>query len=442
MATTSERAVTVACPACQAKFRTKAKNVGKRTKCLKCGMVLVISPPKEAKQAEPAPSSMEQFLDEELSTYRIAAPAALESGTSPGTSHCCYCGSLIGEGAVICIVCGIDLRTGRRIGALRDVTVDASEDETLVDRGKGAGKKRKRARGRRSWGWMSDSLSEWMAKASTVLFIGGILWFVATRFVNFVSDLEIENVLTANEVSDGIEQANSARWLDLNLNRMPKYVDKFQGESRVDNGTADGMWSFALKTQNGQVMVFSKASLVLENGKPVRKELGLKHTLHNTLMQMGYFQEKWKRPAPIRLAEFSIKDPMGRTWTVQGESSAAQQMANLAVMIGFMPQNVDFSPLLKAPRESLSYAVFFSALNESMPLEWKIQKSCDPDRRIRACAAEMLVSTLPCLPVEGRSVASPDKSRYDALVAQLAQATSTAEKKRIYEQLRDQMLSQ
>jgi hypothetical protein len=223
---------------------------------------------------------------------------------------------------------------------------------------------------------------------------------------------------------------------------MPKYVDKFQGMSRVESGPADGTWSFAFKPENGRVMVFCKASLALESGKPVRRELGLKHTLHNTLMQMGYFQEKWKRPPPIRLAEFSIKDPMGRTWTVPGQSSAAQQMANLAVMIGFIPQNADFSPLLKAPRESLSYAVFFSALNESMPLEWKIQKACDPDRRIRACAAEMLVSTFPWLPVEGRSVASWDKSRYDAVAAQLAQATSTAEKKRIYEQLRDQMVSQ
>ena len=434
----SEMTVNVVCRKCAAKIRAKAALAGKRVKCPKCGAGLEIPaaaqganpsakaaqpPPKVSKTpAKPGNPSAAQpsiggFLDDEMSDCRPPTPPSSGGSADDGS----YGVSLPATPASIPGAeresAGVPMLSGRLAPA---------SDESLRSQVKEA---------------VRENMMKWAATGSTVLVVGGGILWAALWFWGKVSDLEIENVIGAHDISDGIEIPGKASWLKLNTARLPKYVDKFQKQASMKESPADGMWSYTIKTQNGQTLEYSKATITTIDKKPVRELKDLKSGFFNALQEMGYFREPSKRPPPLKIDEFTIREPLGRTWTLAKQNNASLQMCNLTSMVGFAAKEADLSPLLKARRGTLAYAVFFGGMDAAMPLDWKIEKSCDSDKTVRTFAAEMLLSTFPYLPTEGKKVENLDPKKYEDLLTQLAQASSVADKKKLYEQLRDQTVA-
>ncbi|MFI5379040.1 MAG: hypothetical protein ACHRHE_07080 [Tepidisphaerales bacterium] len=81
------------CPACGRKFPWKAESAGRQGKC-KCGHVLTV--PAKA-EGDPEPIALEE----------AAAPVA-----APEQANCPGCGAAMEPGAVLCLNCGYNTRTG------------------------------------------------------------------------------------------------------------------------------------------------------------------------------------------------------------------------------------------------------------------------------------------------------------------------------------------
>ncbi|MCA9235298.1 MAG: hypothetical protein KDA44_07490 [Planctomycetales bacterium] len=130
-------AIAFSCPACQKKYQVKDALAGKSAKCA-CGHKIAIpataavgaatasaakaaARPAAAQQAKPQPkpqrtpaaaplaavsSDMGSFLDEEL---------AVDSSASAAPATCPACGGRIPGGGVLCIACGYDTRSGKKV---------------------------------------------------------------------------------------------------------------------------------------------------------------------------------------------------------------------------------------------------------------------------------------------------------------------------------------
>jgi DNA-directed RNA polymerase subunit RPC12/RpoP len=111
--------ISVQCGSCGKRFAAKEKLAGRKVKCPQCGGVLTIPKPRPAPEAAlelPKP-------DDE---YAVTLPPAGETGPStagrvsgteraPGTKpKCPSCGASLKPGAVLCVECGYDMRTGKK----------------------------------------------------------------------------------------------------------------------------------------------------------------------------------------------------------------------------------------------------------------------------------------------------------------------------------------
>lgn len=92
--------IPVACQ-CGATFQAKDALAGKRVKCPKCGSPLSIPRPASG------PAPLEDLLDD----------VKVEETTAP---HCPSCNAELKPGAVLCVNCGYDLKTGRKLKTARE----------------------------------------------------------------------------------------------------------------------------------------------------------------------------------------------------------------------------------------------------------------------------------------------------------------------------------
>jgi phage FluMu protein Com len=111
--------ITVQCGSCRKRFAAKEELAGRKVKCPQCGGVLTIPKPR------PGPEAARQAT-EPPDDYAVASPPAGETGSSPagtagGTGRapdsgpkCPSCGASTKPGAVICVECGYDRRTGKK----------------------------------------------------------------------------------------------------------------------------------------------------------------------------------------------------------------------------------------------------------------------------------------------------------------------------------------
>ncbi len=111
--------IAVACQSCHKRLAAKDELAGRKVKCPQCGALLTIPKPEPAPQAGPAIASL---LDE----YEMALPSGGPTGSSaagatggpggasPTGMKCPSCAESLGNGAVICLACGYDLRTGKK----------------------------------------------------------------------------------------------------------------------------------------------------------------------------------------------------------------------------------------------------------------------------------------------------------------------------------------
>ncbi len=105
----SEDSATIACDACGRHYRWKPQLGGRRVRC-KCGETIAVPD-----QPPPAGASPLEGVLTGL-TEPSASPAAAHAATE---SKCPICNSRVKPGAVICINCGADMRTGRRLETKR-----------------------------------------------------------------------------------------------------------------------------------------------------------------------------------------------------------------------------------------------------------------------------------------------------------------------------------
>jgi hypothetical protein len=369
-----------------------------------------------------AHSALGDFYDEELSAARSAGAHA---------TACSTCGRPYPPGEHRCNVCdGVPEEQSKHRGESSDPQPFSMPSR--FDVGDEASEKRRLKEAR------SSTLTGWLVKGSTVAFIAGVVLFVFMRLSRGVSDTEIENQVGAPHVSNGHLINSNAGWLDLNLARLPGYVDGWESGASKSDSTGNGMWVYAVKGDRGQSWQCAGAIVGSDaNQKPRREEQSLTKLWMNQLGSMGYFREPSQQPDPIVIEEFSIREPGGRNW-VLGREKGARQLCNLGVMLGCQRCSADLTPLMKVKRGSLAYAIFFSAVNQKVPFEQKIARSCDADADVRTFAAEMLLSTLPHLPGDA-AAPGPSKQDYEALLTQLAKAVSPDEKTKLYSQIRDQV---
>ena len=402
------------CTKCGKTCQTKSENAGKRAKCRGCGTVLTVpSPQASAKPATPEQPSMTTLLDEmdeELAAAQSAEQRIRDAG-------CPTCGRPYPPGQSRCSACSMAARASARPAGPRKSK-------------KRHGSKSGADRSRRTNEAGSNLPAKVGAVGVVVLIVGGLLFF-GSKFISGVSTMQIDGVVGSPEISNAHALSSNADWLDLNLGDVPIYVSSCE-DSAVEKSTAsfEGIWIYHIKAAGRSW------------GYALSAEASLSTKWLNQLGGMGYFKEYNERPDPIKITGFIIKEPMGRTWVMDNEAGDAMRMCNLAVMLGSQSCKADLAPLMKVKRGTLAYAVFFSAINQKSAADKRIALSCDADSDVRTFAAEMLLSTLPLLRTDATPSDIDDKQQYESMLTELAQATSTAEKEKIYQQLREQLLVQ
>jgi DNA-directed RNA polymerase subunit RPC12/RpoP len=109
-------AIRVKCGRCGGEFQARPELVGKHGKCPKCGEAIVVP-------NVPA-SGAAKIVAGGTSTPQSAAAA------QPSAAKTCpSCGKGLQVGAVICVSCGLDLRSGKRLGAQQSSTPPASNED-------------------------------------------------------------------------------------------------------------------------------------------------------------------------------------------------------------------------------------------------------------------------------------------------------------------------
>jgi hypothetical protein len=109
------------CASCGKEFRWKPEIAGRKAKC-KCGQTLTVpATPPAPKVAAPAPNIVApspepnplDWSDEPAADYAAAPPAPAASGP-----RCPSCGAGLPANAVLCVNCGYNLKTGKKIGGV------------------------------------------------------------------------------------------------------------------------------------------------------------------------------------------------------------------------------------------------------------------------------------------------------------------------------------
>lgn len=170
------------CGSCQKKFKAGDQLAGKKVKCPQCGSVITIpqpQPPAAASSPPPPPppspfqSSVASILDEEdIPLQAMPKPAATPAQPS---RLCPGCGAGLSEQAVLCVHCGFDTRSGRKL------EVGSAADEEAS--GSGATGKKKKKRSRET----SQGLAFLYGSAASFAFamVGAVMWWIAFYFTGF-----------------------------------------------------------------------------------------------------------------------------------------------------------------------------------------------------------------------------------------------------------------
>jgi hypothetical protein len=109
------------CDACSKSYSWKPELAGRRVKC-KCGHVLSV--PKDDPAAPPPPPLSDDFPPDFDSLYALADGNPVEEPVTPppvrGTGGACpSCHSPVDAGAVLCVNCGTNLKTGKKLKTTR-----------------------------------------------------------------------------------------------------------------------------------------------------------------------------------------------------------------------------------------------------------------------------------------------------------------------------------
>jgi hypothetical protein len=95
--------IPVECGSCHKKFKAGDKLAGRKAKCSQCGGVITIPKPEAPPQP---PASVGDLLDEAEIPIRVEP--------QPAQENCPSCSAPLATGAVLCVQCGYDLRSGTK----------------------------------------------------------------------------------------------------------------------------------------------------------------------------------------------------------------------------------------------------------------------------------------------------------------------------------------
>src|SRR5207237_4972274 len=98
------------CPTCQKKLHAAVDGAGKKVKCPGCGTVFVLPVAGAANPPPPQP----------VRTAKAAVPeppqgSAGVSSPEVAAQNCPSCHAPLNAGAALCVNCGLDLRTGKKL---------------------------------------------------------------------------------------------------------------------------------------------------------------------------------------------------------------------------------------------------------------------------------------------------------------------------------------
>lgn len=113
--------ISVGC-ACGKRLKAPASAAGKRARCPKCGTVHTLPAPQAAPVAAAATSGGSDPYEVDDPFAAIAEAAMREEQATPLESnavHCPGCQRAMPDGAVLCVNCGYDSRTGKRAAATK-----------------------------------------------------------------------------------------------------------------------------------------------------------------------------------------------------------------------------------------------------------------------------------------------------------------------------------
>jgi hypothetical protein len=104
--------ITAKCHKCNSSFSVEDKFIGRKAKCSKCGETFVVQAPAEASEPE-KPEEVYAFSSE--SPAPALGNANIDSLLGGESVRCPVCQKEMAIGAVICVNCGYDMRTGARV---------------------------------------------------------------------------------------------------------------------------------------------------------------------------------------------------------------------------------------------------------------------------------------------------------------------------------------
>jgi phage FluMu protein Com len=116
--------INVKCAQCGNTLAVDEKFAGKKGKCPKCGAVFVIQPP-AANAAPAAPPARPAATPK---SAPAPAPKVTAGTVSEGPKSCLGCGKAVDAKAVICMNCGYNFKTGKKLNTI--IEKSAPEPET------------------------------------------------------------------------------------------------------------------------------------------------------------------------------------------------------------------------------------------------------------------------------------------------------------------------
>src|SRR5688572_24826150 len=158
--------ITVTC-ACGKRLKAPASAVGKKAKCPKCGNVIRIEAPPPAEEDGLDLNALYDIAERE------AQVAATQEAGAPAQMRCPSCAAGIEAGAVLCVNCGYDMRSKKKLAPKADAPEPEKKSRWFGGGGSGAG----------AGGKVKDKLAPQrsiffgIAGAAIGALIGGAIWF-------------------------------------------------------------------------------------------------------------------------------------------------------------------------------------------------------------------------------------------------------------------------
>lgn len=228
----------ITCPGCGKNYNFKAELAGKKVKC-KCGTVMAVptAPPPEDEDAifDLAP---DPELEKAKAVKQTTRPAHAEGPACPS------CGEAMGDGSVICVNCGFNVKTGKKmkgVGAAAPVAPSQTQPAAPA----------KAAKGGSRFGNVPPSLgAKKVAPAETksdVLKKFGILLGVLVVIVGVVFAMKYVGAdpnagkpaldpddETVQEARDNFTEKEAKEWLAMDDSWMMGGWNRRQSEAKID----------------------------------------------------------------------------------------------------------------------------------------------------------------------------------------------------------------